>query len=137
MSTRKKAPVAPVRGRDVDAPVKYVTFDGQRYPMVFNNRAARITEDIYEEKYGRDIGYYGVLAEVEIPKHRAIMAMVYASIAASGAEISWEDFEANFKLTDIEGVAQAIQAGVIQSLPDEDPDADPDEKNAKATPTEE
>lgn len=124
-----------MKGRDVAAPVEYIQYDGKRYPMKFNNRAARITEDIYADKYGRDIGYYAIISEVAIPKHRAIMAMTYAGIVAAGADIAWEDFEENFKLTDIEGVSQAIHKGVMQSLPDEDPDEGEDEKNVKATPT--
>lgn len=125
-----------MRGRDVAAPVRHVVFNGQRFLMKFNNRAARIAEDIYAEVYGRDIGYYAIISEVAIPKHRAIMAMVYAGIVASGADIAWEDFEDNFKLTDIEGISQAIHQGVIQSLPDEDPDEADDEKNVETTPTE-
>lgn len=125
---------AGVRGRDVAAPIQHVTYQGERYPMKFNNKAARITEDVYEEQYGKDIGYYGVLAEVGIPKHRAIMAMVYGGIVAAGADVTWEDFEENFKLTSIESVAQAIRKGAVQSLPDEDPD---EGKNVEATPTEE
>lgn len=125
-----------MRGRDVAAPVQHVVFNGQRYPMKFNNRAARITEDIYADKYGHDIGYYAIINEVAIPKHRAIMAMVYAGIVAAGADVTWEDFEENFRLTDIDGVSQAIHKGVMQSLPDEDPDAEDDEKNAETTPTE-
>ena len=124
-----------MKGRDVAAPVEYIQYNGKRYPMKFNNRAARITEDIYADKYDRDIGYYAIISEVAIPKHRAIMAMVYAGIVAAGADVTWEDFEENFKLTDIEGVSQAIHKGIMQSLPDEDPDEGEDEKNVKATPT--
>lgn len=131
----EKKPAKTIKGREVAAPVTHVTFNGQRYPMIFNNRAARIVEDIYEEKYGRDIGYYGVLAEMAVPKHRALMAMIYGAITASGAEISWEDFDENFKLSDVDGVTEAIRKGVVQSLPDED-EEDGDAKNAEATPAE-
>lgn len=137
MSNSKPTTATEKRGRDVAAPVQYVNFDGNRYPMLFNNRAARITEDVYEEKLGRDIGYYGVLAEAAIPKHRAIMAMVYAGIVAGGADVSWEDFEEKFQLTDIDGVLESIQKGVIQSLPDDEPGEEGDEKNPQTTPTEE
>lgn len=132
MSDQQTTPT--MKGRDVSAPVRHITFKGQRLPMVFNNLAARITEDIYEDKYHRDIGYYGVINEMAIPKHRALMAMVYAGIVAGGADVTWEDFEENFKLGDIEGMTEAIRRAVVQSLPDEDPDDDG--KNAEATPTE-
>ena len=126
-----------MKGRDISAPVQHVVFNGQRYPMIFNNRAARITEDVYSDQYGREVGYYTVLNEVAIPKHRAIMAVVYAGIVAAGADISREEFDENFKLTDIEGVTEAIRKGVLESLPDEDPEGeDPESKNAAATPTE-
>ena len=129
--------VSPIRGRDMAAPEKCVTFNGQIWPLKFNNRAARIAEDVYAEQFGRDVGYYAILAEVAVPKHRAIMALVYAGITAAGAEVDWEDFDENFRITDIEGVSRAVQMGVIQSLPDEDPDEDEGEgKNAAATPAE-
>ncbi|MBR4081346.1 MAG: hypothetical protein IKK21_06140 [Clostridia bacterium] len=124
-----------MKGRDVAAPVKQITFMGQRYAMKFNNRAARIAEDIYADQYGADIGYYAIMAEVAMPKHRALMALIYAGIKAAGADVTWEDFDENFRITDVDGVAQAVRHGVIQSLPDEDPDGNPEEKNAP-TPTE-
>ena len=127
--------ISTMKGRDVAAPVKGITFKGQRYPMKFNNNAARIAEDIYADVYGKDIGYYGIMNEVAVPRHRALMALIYAGIVAGGADVTWEDFDENFRITDVDGVAQAVRSGVIQSLPDEDPDADPDEKNVQ-TPTE-
>ena len=126
-----------MKGRDISAPVQHVVFNGKRYPMIFNNRAARITEDIYSDVFGRDIGYYGILNEVAVPKHRAIMAVVFAGIVAAGADVTWEDFDENFKLSDVEGVTEAIRKGMIESLPDDDPDADDSEaKNTEATPME-
>lgn len=134
MSEAKVTPI--IKGRDVAAPVQHVTYKGQSYPMIYNNLAARIAEDIYEEKFGRDIGYYGILDELAKPKHRAIMAIVYASLKAGGVDVDWNEFEETFSLADIEGMLDRIRNGIIQSLPDEDPDADPeDEKNGETTPT--
>ncbi len=50
------------RGRDVAAPVNEITLDGKRYALVFSNKAARVAEDVYEQQYGQDVGYAGILA---------------------------------------------------------------------------
>lgn len=120
----------PIKGRDVDAPIKYINFKGQRLPLVFNNRSARIAEDIYAEKYGKDIGYYAIIAEMVIPRHRALMALIYAGITACGAQVTWEDFDDNFRLTDIDGLTQMVRNGIIDSLPEEEDGA----KNLDAAP---
>lgn len=121
------------RGRDIAAPMSTIEFQGKHIPIKFSNRAARIAEDIYAEEFGCDIGYYAILAEVAVPKHRALMAVLYGAVAAAGNPISWQEFDENFHLTDVPGVAAAIRRGTMDSLPQEDPD---DAGNPEATPTE-
>ena len=123
-----------IRGRDIGAPIEHVEFRGVRVPIKFNNRAARIAEDVYASEYGRDLGYYDIIAEVAVPKHRAIMAVVYGGMVAAGSDVTWEDFDEHFRLTDVPGVSEAILRGTMASLPTDDPDDDG--KNLKATPTE-
>ena len=123
-----------IRGRDMSAPIEHIDFHGERVPLKFNNRAARIAEDVYASEYGRDVGYYDIIAEVAVPKHRAIMAVVYGGMVAAGSAVTWEDFDENFHLTDVPGVSDAILRGTMASLPTDDPDDDG--KNPRATPTE-
>lgn len=105
------------RGRDVSAPVQHITLDGQHYQLVYNNEAARLAEDVYEQQYGRDVGYYDILAEMAARKHRAIMAVVYGALVAGGAELTWEEYDAKFTLGAIDAVRDAITQHVIASLP--------------------
>ena len=123
-----------VKGADVSAPVRHVTFDGVEYPMVYNNRTARIVEDVYAEEYGHpEMGYYDVLSEVGVPKHRAVMAMAYAAIRAAGVDVSFSDFDEKFTITDIEGMREAMQNAVMETLPaDEDDGKNPEAATPEA-----
>lgn len=112
-----------VRGRDVDAPVQHVTIDGQSYEMRFDNRAARVAEDVYEQQYGMDKGYYDILAEMARKKHRAIEAVVYGAMVSGGHDMDWAEFDAKFTLGSLDAVREAIQTALIESLPDDDGNA--------------
>ena len=115
MATKKTPP----KGRDVAAPERFVKFGDKEYKFVFSNATARMVEDIYDERYGHpEKGYYDVLNELAVPKHRALMAVAYAAIVAGGGEVTWEEFEERFQLTDIVGLREALQAGVLESLPE-------------------
>ena len=46
-----------IRGRDISAPIEYITLDGTRYKTVYSNQTARLAEDVYERQYGMDVGY--------------------------------------------------------------------------------
>lgn len=132
MATRKKT--VPAKGRDVDAPVRMVDWHGRKFPMRFDNRMARIVEDVYAQEYRHpEMGYYDVLGEIGVPKHRALMAMAYAAIVSGGVDIEFGVFEMEFRITDIEGMQEAIQGAVMESLPKGE---DGDEKNAETTPAE-
>lgn len=111
-----------IRGRDVGAPVKHITIRGTTYPLVFNNHAARIAEDVYEEAYGKDVGYHDILRALARGKYSATMALYYAALVAGGAEITWEEFDRDFKIDQIEGIREVLENGITQSLPTEDPD---------------
>lgn len=122
------------RGRDVAAPERAIIWNGKRYVLTFNNRTARLVEDIYDQHMGRgDLGYYDAMNELAVPKHRALMAFMYAAIVSGGGDVAWEDFEKDFRLDDIEGMAAAIRTAVADSLPEGSED---DAKNAEAAPEE-
>ena len=110
-------PAIETRAKDVVAPVEFITIDGVRHRMVFNNRMARIAEDVYERQYGRDIGYVEILQQVAKRKYAAIMALMYAGMAAGGAKMEWDEFDTKFKLDAVDGIYDAIMRGVQGALP--------------------
>lgn len=110
-----------VKGRDLIAPAKTLTLDGVTYQLTFNNRAARIAEDVYEDVYKRpDKGYFDILGDASKGKHRAMQALYYGALVAGGTEMSWEQFDADFRLSSIEGVEDLIMAELSKSLPPAD-----------------
>ena len=109
------------KGRDVGAPKRHVRFGDTEYELVFNNFTAMTVEDIYDERYGHpEKGYYDVLTELAVPKHRALMAVAYAAILAGGGKVTWEEFAEKFQLTDIVGLRETLQGAVLESLPEDD-----------------
>lgn len=105
------------RARDVSAPIQFITLDGTRYKLAFTNRAARVAEDVYEQVYGRDVGYTEILKALANFKYKAVMAVFYGALVAGGAEMDWETFDNLFKLDSIEGIREIIVQGVVDALP--------------------
>lgn len=122
MATTKKT-----RARDISAPIDHVTLDGVRYPLVYNNSAARVTEDIYEDVFKRDKPYGEILKELAAGKWRAIMAIFYGALIAGGTDMSWEEFDAKYTLDAIDGIQEMVQRSIARALPDPDPKAAQDE----------
>lgn len=115
------------KGRDLTAPKRAMTLGGKTYQLTFSNRAARIAEDVYEDVYHRaDVGYFAILDEAGKSKYRAIQAIYYGALIAGGASMSFEEFDALFTLSGIDGVQEIIMAELSKSLPPEDktPNAD-------------
>ena len=108
------------RGRDMAAPVNAITLDGKRYALVFSNMAARVAEDVYEQQYGQDVGYADILAALTKFKYKAVMAVFYGALVAGGTDMSWDEFDATFKLDSIPGIREIITKGVVDALPKAD-----------------
>lgn len=108
------------RGRDVSAPITHITLNGTRYKLAFTNMAARVAEDVYEQQYGQDMGYANILAALTKFKYKAVMAMLYGALIAGGTSMSWDEFDAAFKLDSIDGIRDIILKGVVDSLPKAD-----------------
>lgn len=110
-----------VKGRDLIAPTKTLTLNGVTYQLTFNNKAARVAEDVYEDVYNRpDKGYFDILDDASKGKHRALQAIYYGALVAGGTAMSWEQFDADFRLSSIEGVEDLIMAELSKSLPPAD-----------------
>lgn len=112
------------RGRDVSAPITHITLNGTRYKLAFTNMAARVAEDVYEQQYGQDMGYANILAALTKFKYKAVMAMFYGALIAGGTSMSWDEFDAAFKLDSIDGIRDIILKGVADSLPKADASED-------------
>lgn len=108
------------RGRDMSAPITHITLNGTRYQLAFTNMAARVAEDVYEQQYGQDVGYADILAALTKFKYKAVMAMLYGALIAGGTSMSWDEFDAAFKLDSIDGIRDIILKGVVDSLPKAD-----------------
>lgn len=108
------------RGRDMSAPITHITMNGTRYKLAFTNMAARVAEDVYEQQYGQDVGYADILAALTKFKYKAVMAMLYGALIAGGTSMSWDEFDAAFKLDSIDGIRDIILKGVVDSLPKAD-----------------
>ena len=108
------------RGRDMSAPITHITLNGTRYKLAFTNMAARVAEDVYEQQYGQDVGYADILTALTKFKYKAVMAMLYGAMIAGGTSMSWDEFDAAFKLDSIDGIRDIILKGVADSLPKAD-----------------
>ena len=108
------------RGRDMSAPITHITLNGTRYKLAFTYMAARVAEDVYEQQYGQDVGYADILAALTKFKYKAVMAMLYGALIAGGTSMSWDEFDAAFKLDSIDGIRDIILKGVVDSLPKAD-----------------
>jgi len=115
------------KGRDLAAPAQQLTLDGVQYKLVFNNRAARIAEDVYEDVYKRpDKGYFDILGDAGKGRYAAMQALYYGALIAGGAEMTFAEFDSRFSLGSVEGVSEIIMRELSKSLPPEDtsPNAD-------------
>ncbi len=116
-TVRKQAVKAKQRGRDVAAPVKSLTLQGETYTLAFTNRAARVAEDVYEQVYGRDVGYGDILSFLARGKYGAIMAVLYGALVAGGADMNFEEFDERFHLDSVPAVRDILAQGVMESMP--------------------
>lgn len=115
---RKTSVKKPVRGRDLVQPAQTVTLDGKTYPLKWGNKQARVTEQVYEEQYGRDVEYMEIMLELQRQKHRALQACVYGALIAGGCDMDWETFDQLFTYDAIDQLRETIQKAVLDTLPD-------------------
>ena len=120
-----------IRGRNLSAPTQMMEFDGEKRRLVFDMNCFRIAEDVYEDQYGRDKNFAEIAMELSKGKLGAIMAVYYAGLVSGGLEITWPNFAAVFKLTDIPGVREQLAQLVADALPDPE---DADGKEDKSDP---
>lgn len=117
-----------VKGRDLRANVKYITINGERLKMVFSNWAYMMVEDLYEEEFGKDIGFEAVLKEATKGKLKAVTALTYCALKAGGNVLpEFTEFAQGFDLEAMATITGEVMEGVKDSLPEPDED---DGKNA-------
>lgn len=116
MAQKKKT----VRGRDLVQPAQTVTLEGVTYKLKWGNKQARVTEQVYEEQFGRDVEYMEIMQELQKQKHRAIQACVYGALIAGGAEMDWDKFDEIFTLDAIDQLREVVKQAILDTLPDPD-----------------
>lgn len=107
-----------VRGRDLVQPAQTVTLDGVQYHLKWGNKQARITEQVYEEQYGRDVEYMQIMADLKREKHRAMEACIYGAMIAGGAQMDFDTFEELFTYDAIDQLRDTVRQSVLDTLPD-------------------
>lgn len=106
-----------VRGRDLVQPAQMVTLDGVQYRLKWGNKQARITEQVYEEQYGRDVEYMQIMADLKMQKHRALEACIYGAMIAGGAQMDFDRFEELFTYDSIDQLRDVVRQSVLDTLP--------------------
>ncbi len=104
--------------KDVTAPIRRLTIDGNSYELVFNNRFIREVETVYDADYGCPKPAPMVFAEANTGMMRALYALFYAAARAGGLQMSFAEFEEHFSLMDVEGVQALLQQAIAEALPE-------------------
>lgn len=107
-----------MRGRDLVQPAQTVTLDGVQYRLKWGNKQARITEQVYEEQYGRDVEYMQIMEDLKKQKHRALEACIYGAMIAGGAEMDFDRFDELFSYDAIDQLRDVVRQSVLDTLPD-------------------
>ena len=81
-----------IMARDVSAPRKTFTVNGQEYVLLFDCNALRICEDVYEDHYHRQKNFAEIAEELSRNRIGAIMAILYGALVSGGAELTWQQY---------------------------------------------
>lgn len=122
-----------VRAQDVDAPEQVLTLNGCRYRLRYDNRSARIAEQVMSNEMGEVVGFLDIVDRMLKGSYTATMAIFYGAVCSyqhmSGeARMDWDEFDDQFDYSCIPGVQERVMAAVADYLPavkdDEVPEAD-------------
>ena len=107
------------RARDISPQTLRLNWDGELRELKFNNRAMSVAEDVYDEQYNKkDCSWVAILSDLTKGKSNAIMAVYYGALKGAFKDLTYEEFEDKFKLTDIPEVAEQLAKAVKDSLPE-------------------
>lgn len=104
--------------KDVSAPIRRMKIDGVQYELVFNNRFIREVETIYDAEYHCPKPAPMIFAEGQAGMMRALYALFYAAARSGGLKMTYQEFENQFSLLDVEGVQEMLNQGISDALPD-------------------
>ena len=94
-----------------------------------------MTEQVYEEQYGRDVEYMEILSELQRQKHRALQACIYGALIAGGADMSWEEFDEHFTYDAIDQLRDVVHRAVLDTLPDPEAMGNPSATSGETEPS--
>ena len=109
-----------IKARDIFKPVDSMELGGETYVLAFDLNCFRVAEDVYELQYGRNEHFGNIVRHLATGRIGAIMAVLYGALVSGGNQITWADFYAKFKLTDIPGVKDQLLSNVRKALPETD-----------------
>jgi len=97
-----------------------LNFNGTHYSVPFNNKAMRCAEQVYEDQYEKpNADWIEILKDLTNGKLRAVQAVYFGALHAAHPEISWDEFDASFNLSDVPAVANALGKAISNAMPDE------------------
>ena len=111
------------RGRDISAPIDHLELGGENFPLVFDNEAMRVAEDVYELQYGRNLNFADIVRHLGAGKLGAIMAVLYGALlsgarANDAKRLTWKEFADRFRLTSLPTVKEMLMDKLQQALPE-------------------
>ena len=111
------------KGRDISAPIDHLELGDEAFPLVFDNEAVRVAEDVYELQYGRNLNFADIVRHLGAGKLGAIMAILYGALlsgakASDTKKLTWKEFAEKFRLTSIPGIRELLMDNIQKALPE-------------------
>lgn len=124
----KQAARPNVRAQDVDAPEQVLTLNGERYRLRYDNRSARVAEQVIFDETGEIVGFLDIVDRMLKGQYTATMAIFYGAVcshqrAAGEPIMDWDEFDDHFDYSCIPGVQEHVMAAVADYLPEPEGDA--------------
>lgn len=107
------------KARDLRPSILSIKWDGELMELKFNNTALAAAEDVYDNVYHKQPCHWSAILEDLIKgKAGAIMAVYYAALKGRLPELTWDEFEDKFHLTDIPEVSDVLAEAIKKALPE-------------------
>lgn len=110
------------QGRELLASEKWITINGKRMRMVFNNRTYMLMERLWQAEYGERVNFKTLLEYVGESMLTAIMALYFCAlrVGENYSDTEFDDFCDSLTLDDLATIGDAALDGALESLPESD-----------------
>lgn len=110
------------KAKDLQPSTLRLSWDGEMLELKFNNRAMALAEDVYENVYFKQpCNWTAILSDLIKGKAGAVMAVYYGALKVKKPELTWDEFDDKFRLSDIPEVSEVLAGAINQALPDAEP----------------